>query len=184
MITSEPVSGGRELRHEMITSDFAGIGVDRFEFWMPERRPAGHNLAFTLSAPLKAFRAGQLTNGWFRPITASNAWVASLEDQNPRVELGWESPQTLNEIVLHFDSDFDHAMESAQWGHPENVMPFCIHDYVIRDAEGNELYRCTGNHQTINRIRFDEPICTNALSIELAHPSANVPAALFAVRVR
>ena len=158
-----------------------GIGIDRFEFWVPERRPGGHNLAFTLSNPLKAFESGQLTNGWFRPTALTNAWVAAAEDPSPRLELSWEQSQRISEVVLHFDADFDHAMETAQWGHPENVMPFCVREYVIRDAVGAELHRCTGNYQTINRIRFDEAVCTTALSIEFSHPSERVSAGLFAV---
>ena len=94
-----------------------------------------------------------------------------------------ENEQKIREVVLHFDTDFDHSMETAQWGHPEDVMPFCVREYVIRDADGKELHRCTGNHQTINRIRFTEPICTTALSIELAHPSDKVPAAVFGVSI-
>jgi hypothetical protein len=160
-----------------------GIGIDRFEFWVPDRRPAGHNLAFRLSTPLKAYEAGNVTNGTFRPVTASNAWVAAFEDKSPCLNLDWESPQTFNEIVLHFDTDFDHAMETAQWGHPEDVMPFCVRAYVIRDADGSELHRCSGNHQTINRIRFAESVCTRGLSLELTHPSEQVPAALFGIRI-
>ena len=158
-----------------------GIGIDRFEFWVPDRRPAGHNLAFRLSSPLKAYEVGNVTNGSFRPVTASNAWVADWSDASPRIELTWGRAQTISEIALHFDTDFDHAMETAQWGHPEDVMPFCVREYVIRDADGQELHRATGNYQTINRIQFDEPVCTTALTIELTHPSENVPAALFEV---
>jgi len=160
-----------------------GIGIDRFEFWVPDRRPAGHNLAFRLSTPLKAYAAENVTNGTFRPVTASNAWLADLSDASPRLELTWDTKQTIREVVLHFDTDFDHAMETAQWGHPEDVMPFCVREYVIRDADGNELHRCSDNHQTINRIELDQPISTSGLSIELAHPSENVPAALFGVLV-
>lgn len=160
-----------------------GIGIDRFEFWTPERRPGGHNFAFELSEPLKAYELGQLTSGAFRPTASSNAWVAAAEDSSPRLELSWEQSQRIGEVVLHFDADFDHAMETSQWGHPEDVMPFCIRDYIIRDADGRELHRCTGNYQTINRVQFDEPVCTKALSIELSHPSGQVPAALFGLRI-
>jgi len=136
-----------------------------------------------LSTPLKAYAAENVTNGTFRPVTASNAWLADLSDASPRLELTWNTKQTIREVVLHFDTDFDHAMETAQWGHPEDVMPFCVREYVIRDADGNELHRCSDNHQTINRIELDQPISTSGLSIELAHPSENVPAALFGVLV-
>ena len=160
-----------------------GIGIDRFEFWVPDRRPGGHNLAFRLSEPLCAFEVGQLTTGWFRPTTASNAWVASLDDPNPKLQLAWDTEQSIGEVVLHFDTDFDHAMESSQWGHPEDVMPFCVRDMVIRDADGNELHRCNGNYQSIYRIGLKAAGATTALSIELAHPSKQVPAALFGVRI-
>jgi hypothetical protein len=62
-------------------------------------------------------------------------------------------------------------------------MPFCVRDVAIRDADGHELHRLTGNYQTICRIRFDAPVCTKGISIELAHPSNQVPVALFGVRV-
>ena len=160
-----------------------GIGIDRFEFWTPERRPGGHNFAFQLSQPLKAFELDQLTSGIFRPVVSTNAWAAAVNDSNPRLEFSWGQVQDIREVVLHFDADFDHAMETAQWGHPENVMPFCVREYVIRDADGRELHRATDNYQTINRIRLNKPVSTDALTIELTHPSETVPAALFGVRI-
>lgn len=160
-----------------------GIGIERFEFWTPARRPDGHNLALTLSEPLTPFGVSGLRNGFLRPTTATNAWAASPDDPTPRLDITWAAEQTVREIVLHFDPDWDHAMESAQWGHPERVMPFCVRDYVIRDADGVELHRCGNNYQTINRIRFDASVCTRGIHIELAHPSAHVPAALFGIRV-
>jgi len=160
-----------------------GIGIDRFEFWVPDRRPEGHNLAFKLSTPLEAFELEQLASGTFRPTVSTNAWVAAAADLTPRLEIAWDTEQTIREVVLHFDNDFDHAMETAQWGHPEDVMPFCVRDYVLRDADGKELHRCSGNHQTVNRIRFAEAVSTRGLSLELTHPSAQVPAALFGIRI-
>jgi len=32
----------------------------------------------------------------------------------------------INRIILNFDTDFDHPMESVQMGHPENRVPFCV----------------------------------------------------------
>src|SRR5690606_37775734 len=45
-----------------IQSPPIGIGIDEFEFWVPERRPNGHNLGFELNQPLKAFGKGNLLN--------------------------------------------------------------------------------------------------------------------------
>ncbi len=136
-----------------------------------------------MSEPLEAFELEQLASGTFRPTVSTNAWVVAAADPSPRLDIAWDAEQTIREIVLHFDTDFDHAMETAQWGHPEDVMPFCVRDYVLRDADGKELHRCSGNHQTVNRIRFAEPVCTRGLSLELTHPSAQVPAALFGIRI-
>jgi len=160
-----------------------GIGIDRFEFWVPDRRPGGHNLAFELSAPLAAYAPANLSSGWLRPTRGTNAWAADPGDSSPTVLLDWEAPQSISEIVLHLDADFDHAMETAQWGHPENVMPYCIRNYAIHDAEGHQLVRHEGNYQTINRFTFETPIRTSGLRISVEHPSGHAPAALFGVRV-
>ena len=38
------------------------------------------------------------------------------------------------------------------------------------------------NYQTRNQVVFEKEIVTKNLTIELQHPSGNIPAALFAVR--
>ncbi|MGD1892500.1 MAG: FAD-dependent oxidoreductase [Cyclobacteriaceae bacterium] len=158
-----------------------GLGIDAFEFWIPKRRPDGHNLAMQTSPALKAFSVGDLTNGFTRPYQRSNAWVANPLDANPTLEFQWEQPQTINTIQLHFDTDFDHPLESSLLGHPESVMPFCVKEYTLYDGNGKVLYQEQNNHQTINRITLDEVVTTEQITLELNHPSADVPAALFAV---
>ena len=159
-----------------------GTGVDAFEFWCPQRRPLGYNLALEISEPQSVYKAANITNGIDRPTTGPNAWVADLADAKPTLTLEWPQPQTVKELVLWFDTDFDHPMESVLMTHPETVMPFCVRDYTISDANGNVLKKVTGNYQTCSRIRFDEPATTSKLYIQLSHPSENTPAALFAVR--
>src|SRR5690606_7642606 len=56
------------------------IGIDSFEFWVPERRPNGHNVAFELEVPLQVFGKENLLNGCFRPYLQPNAWLAALDD--------------------------------------------------------------------------------------------------------
>ncbi len=158
-----------------------GIGIDRFEFWTPERRPEGHNLALQITPGIAAYAPENLTNGFTRPTHQTNAWVADLHDPTPTIRLQWEEPQKISLIQLHFDTDFDHPLESSLMGHPEHVMPFCVRNYRIRDQNGHMIYEKKDNHQTINSIALQEPVITDSLVVELEHPSAEVPAALFAV---
>ncbi|WP_343538145.1 FAD-dependent oxidoreductase [Sphingobacterium thalpophilum] len=159
-----------------------GKGVDEFEFWCPERRPQGQNLYFTLSESIDIFQPDYLKNGVDRPTTVTNAWVADPEDSSPTVELKWKEKQYISSIDLFFDTDFDHPMESVLMTHPETVMPFCIREYRILDGDHQLIYEQKANYRSRDQIRFNVPIFTDSLTIQLNHPSAHVPAALFAVR--
>jgi hypothetical protein len=159
-----------------------GMGVDTFEFWCPQRRPEGHNLALRLSAPLEAFATDHLRNGTDRPVWAANAWVASPDDAQPHISLSWPSVQSIQTLELLFDTDSDHAMESVLMTHPERIMPFCVQKYRIEDGQGRVLHEETANHQTLNVIAFEQTVQTDTLVIYLEHPSAEVPASLFAIR--
>lgn len=159
-----------------------GIGIDTFEFWQPQRRPGGHNLALELTAPLAAFGPANVFNGIARPTNQPNAWVADLADPRPTLTLRWSEPQSIARIELMFDPDYDHPMESVLMGHPERRMPFCVDRYRIHDDTGAVLVACQENHQARNVIVLDRRVTTRELRIELNHPAANVPAALFEVR--
>jgi len=115
-------------------------------------------------------------------VSAPNAWVADRKDQNPTLEISWKDAKTISSIDILFDTDYDHPMESVLMGHPEDIMPFCVSNYSIKDAQGKLLYQKKGNYQTLNSIRFDQPVSTSSLVIEVEHPSDDVPAAIFSVR--
>jgi hypothetical protein len=156
-------------------------GVPRFEFWLPQRRPEGFNLAVRVDPPLDVFGPANVTNGMDRPTSGPNAWLAALSDSSPRLELAWPQPRAIRRIVLSFDTDFDHPMESAYWNHPENVAPFCVRHYRVW-ADGRLLAECTDNHETICTIDLAEPVRTDRLAVELVATHGHVPPALFGVR--
>jgi hypothetical protein len=158
------------------------IGMEEFEFWCPQRRPEGHNVAMRLEPAIKKFGKENLKTGVYRPTTAPNAWVATFEDKNPQLKISWDKPEKISKVDLLFDTDFDHPMESVLMGHPEDVMPFCVRNYEIKDDKGKIVYAKKGNYQTKNTINFQEPLTTNELTVVLEHPSENVPAALFSIR--
>ncbi|WP_373515810.1 FAD-dependent oxidoreductase [Persicitalea sp.] len=158
------------------------IGVDTFEFWVPQRRPKGKNLAFKVEEGLRAFEVENIRNGLQRPTHQPNAWVADFEDPEPTLTLAWSEPKKIKRMELFFDTDYDHPAENVLIPHPENIMPFCVREYQVFDDRNKVVFEKMDNHQTRNIIVFDSPVETTTLKIKLAHPSTTSPAALFEVR--
>lgn len=158
------------------------IGVEAFEFWLPRRRPGGHNVAMRIEPALDVFAPHNIVNGINRPTNQPNAWVADFTDNRPTLKLEWDAPRTIGRIELTFDTDRDHPMESVLMGHPEEVMALCVRKYRLLDEGGRTLASCADNHQTRNTIRLEKPLRTRSLTLELERPDENVPAALFEIR--
>ncbi len=158
------------------------IGVDAFEFWTPERRPNGHNLAFRIEPGLRPFSVQNICNGIQRPTHQPNAWVADLRDTNPTLTVQWDTAKLIREVVLHFDTDFDHPLESVLMTHPETVVPFCIRDFVLCNDQNERIYEQSGNYLTQQIIRFDKPVETRSLSVHLKPGSSSAPASLVEIR--
>jgi hypothetical protein len=158
------------------------IGVDTFEFWCPQRRPLGKNLAVKFEPALQAFGAENIRNGFQRPTNQPNAWVADYKDEKPKLRLDWPEKQQIKKIVLHFDTDFDHPMETVLMAHPENEMPFCVKNVWILNDKNEVVAQIKNNHQSQRTIVLEHTILTQSLTIEVEHPSANVPAAVMEVR--
>lgn len=157
-------------------------GIDRFEFWIPQRRPLGHNPAIKIDPPLACFGVENLNNGWARPTAQTNGWVAHPNDANPSLRLQWETPQTISQIDLFFDGDFDHPMETVLWGHPEDVVPFCVRQYRILADNKRILAEVIDNHQAHTRIRLPVPVTTKHLDIVDFTTNTEIPSALFEIR--
>ena len=176
-------------------------GIESFEFWLPQRRPAGKNLAMKIHPPLAVFGAANLTNGLARPTNQPNAWVADFAHEQPELRLSWDKPQVISRIELGFDTDFDHPMESVLMGHPERVMPFCVRELLVARgarvavAAGNHpanakhgpdeeslLFELPQNHQSRQVIHLRNPVTTDCLKLRLIAPGTDIAAALFEIR--
>lgn len=158
-------------------------GLEAFEFWTPERRPEGKNLALSFEPALDAWSSGYLLGGYMRPYLQSNAWAASFEDDNPAIDLSWDTPQQLNELVLYFDTDADHALETVLMEHPETQIPFTVRSFEVYDEQGSLVHECESNHQSIRRVNL-KGLTSSRLSLKLEHPTNTTPASLFAIDVR
>lgn len=158
------------------------IGVDTFEFWTPDRRPKGHNLAVHLEPGIRMFGRENVRNGFQRPTNAPNAWVAAPTDRHPTLTLTWPEVKQIQEVVLSFDTDFDHPLESVLMTHPETASPFCVRDLVLCNDQKQRVYELTNNHLSQHTIRFAQPISTRSLSIHLNAMNGAAPASLMEVR--
>lgn len=181
--SSQRLTGVLEV-HNDYNQDHAhdNIGVDTFRFFRPQRRPNGQNFAMKLETPLDVFHPENVINGLDRPTNQPNAWLADPADVKPTLTLKWEQPVTISRIILAFDADWDHPMESVLMGHPEADMPFCVKRYRVLDDAGNIVHSCEDNHSSRNDIRLPKPLTTKQLHVELLESHGNVPRALFSVR--
>ncbi len=158
------------------------IGVDSFEFWCPQRRPEGRNIAMQLSKPLDVFGTNNLANGLHRPIAQPNAWVADINDINPTLNIRWEQPVTISRLDFVFDTDYDHPMENVIYHHPETEMPFCVQYLEVLNQKGEVIGSIQNNHQSTGTIVFNEPIFENNIQIRLSQRHTHVPVSLMEIR--
>jgi len=159
------------------------IGMDAFEMWCPRRRPDGHNLALRLSAPIAPFSARQITNGIYRPTSTANAWAADPADPNPAVSLEWQTPQKISRIVLDFDPDWDHTMESVLRWHPDRAMPFTVRDFQVETEEGKVLAKITDNYLARCEVNLKDSVSVRQLTFRILGVNGACPAVVFGVGV-
>jgi hypothetical protein len=176
------LSGLAALQHRSTQPGEPEAGVPEVEFWAPDRDAPTRALALRLDPPLDPFRPEQLTNGHRRPTDRPNVWVADAADPDPRLVLRWDRPVIVGRLVLSFDTEFDHPMESVLLGHPHPDTALCVRSYEILDDGGRTRAKVTGNRATRNEIVLDDPVTTSELSVRVTEPGVRGPATVYEVR--
>lgn len=180
-VLSVAQEGNRRVSKANVQEPPEGIGVERVEFWLPQRRPGGKNFAVKCASPSSLFGAPQVLSAPQRPTTSPNAWVADPSDACPQLSLEWREPVRLKKAVLFFDTDFDHPMETVQMGHPEREIPFCVKDFDLLDDEGNVIYEARNNHRTRYEAVFKKIVETKKITLRIP-ATHGAPAAVFKVQ--
>lgn len=158
-----------------------GSGIHGFEFWLPHRRPAGKLPALGLDPPLAPYAPMSAGRGWERPGQTDIGWLAEADDSRRELKLEWREGVNASQAIFSFDTDFDHPMESAQWGHPERHIPFCVRHFRVKDQDELILAEVEDNYNSRCVIPLpDRPL--RALKLEIL-ASWGAPAAVFRVRV-
>jgi len=158
-----------------------GYGVEEFDFWTPKRRPDYRNIALRFHRKLSSFSAENIKTSIFRPNITSNCWIAGMDDKNPWLQMKWNEKQNINKIRLFFDPDYDHPMESAHREQPENIIPFCVRKFKIKDQDGNLLCDVKNNYQSVYDLQLKSGSVISEIRIELEKPADNIPVALFGI---
>ncbi|TKI02480.1 FAD-dependent oxidoreductase [Martelella alba] len=145
-------------------------GVEEFDFWLPQRRPMQQIPAVIFDPPLRAYSAEAVIDGAMRPSDHTHAWVPDRNDPAPELTLSLAEPIVMGEIGLMFDNDFDHAMETAQWGHHERVSPHCVKSYSLW-ADGRLIAEVEDNCQSWRKhiVASDRPVRQVVLRIRATH---------------
>ncbi|PIO96951.1 FAD-dependent oxidoreductase [Pleomorphomonas carboxyditropha] len=145
-----------------------GLGVHSFDFWVPERRPDGRNIAFTAETPVHVFAEDNLVSGPLRPISGPNAWMADRHDPAPTVELGFARPIKAARLSLYLDCDYDHPLESVQYRHHDRVMPLLVHAAEVR-VNGRLVAAITDNRSPVITVDLPEDEEISSLSLGLSN---------------
>jgi hypothetical protein len=181
--SSVRLTGVLSLFHRNTQKQDDGYGIEEIPFYAPERRPGGKNLAMKIHPAIRSFTHEQLRTGVFRPANGkTNAWVAPLSEAVALVKYEWKQAQEISKIILWFDSDYDHAMESCLMGHPEDVMPFCVRHYKMTDSTGQTVCEVTDNHHSRNEIRLEKPLLTSSITLHCYRAHETVPVSLFGIQ--
>tara|TARA_Y100000389_G_C17384686_1_gene476338 strand:- start:373 stop:1266 length:894 start_codon:yes stop_codon:yes gene_type:complete len=160
-----------------------GIGVDTFDFWTPEKKPAGKNIAMFIEPAIQNFSSINIKNNNVRPTSEgySNAWLAKLNDEEPQLVLNWSEEQEIRVLRIFFDCDFDNALPSVFVTHPVSEIPATVKEYSIYDGRNNLLYQKRDNYQAVNKVLFDKAILVKKLRIVFTRKNANIPVSVFKI---
>jgi hypothetical protein len=180
-IVSASTAFNKAVAKSSVQSPPDGIGIDRFEFWLPKRRPAGKNLALGLNPALSVFGPEQVQQDHARPTATSRAWIADIADAQPALTLTWSSPITIGRVIIEADPDWDHPMESVLMTHPEEVAPFMLEKWDLLDDGGTVIASHQDYHSAHTEIVLHEPRILSSLTIRV-HSTHGCPAAIFRVR--
>ncbi|KAF0645906.1 hypothetical protein FPSE5266_07793 [Fusarium pseudograminearum] len=181
------VSALMTVEHECTQSPPSDVGVDDFERWTPVRRPMGHNLALTVEPPLQAWGVQNVRNGVARPTKRTNCWVPGLGSDRKLLKVSWSNSVEVSKVVVCFDTDYDHALESVLRGHPERTIPFCVKKWRLLDLSDGEkeLYIEDENHMSRREVVFDSRRKLTDLGVEILELNGgeSVLGGIFEVRV-
>lgn len=131
--------------------------------------------------------AANVINGWVRDIPNKEVhqWQGRMGASGAWVELQWPKPVRIREVQLTFDTGFQRELtltsqDGANKGIIRAPQPETVKDYRIL-AGDRVLSEVKGNHQRLNRARFDT-VTTDRLRIQIDATNGSDLARVFEIR--
>jgi FAD dependent oxidoreductase len=125
------------------------------------------------------------------PLKAINRWTTTMTPEGPWLELAWEKPQKVREVQLTFDSGFQRelTLSASDWANQGIIraaQPETVRDYTLlyrkeKDGPLVELLKVDGNHQRLNRHRF-EPVEAQVIRLQVRATNGDKLVRVFEVR--
>lgn len=123
---------------------------------------------------------GSLEHRWAGPMSGGKSWI----------ELAWNSPQTIRQVQITFDSGFHRELTlTSSDSHNAQMVrapqPETVRDYAIlakrKDGKEIELAKVTGNHQRLRRHNF-APVEVQSIRLEVLATNGSEQARVYEVR--
>jgi hypothetical protein len=141
-------------------------------------------LCFRISPNEGVYRVDNIVNGYARPYGLPNLWMSTgTEDQ--WIELDFGLKETISEVNLYFDSNFDFRIRNLEIFYDHNVIPSIVRDYDLLyaiDGKWELLQRVRGNYQRRNRLQF-EPLSTDKIRLQFHATNGGDSFGLYELRV-
>ncbi len=137
-------------------------------------------------------RASSVLDGWTRSLPeGTHQWAAPLTAEGAWLELAWESPQTIGQVQLTFDSGFQRELTlSSSSGtnqgmirgpQPETARKYSVQYQDEAQQEWKTLAEIRDNHQRLRRHTFP-PVRARRIRIRILETNGDPLARLFEVR--
>ena len=137
------------------------------------------------------YQGTNTTNGVSRADNWPNLWISDPNQQLPQsLDLTWDTPQSIQEIYLTFDTDLDAPDRCYGWPREEHrfvfPVPQCVKNYRVmgRIAETwIELLHIEDNFNRRRIHKLDSPIHLTALRVEVLATQGDQSARIYEIRV-
>jgi hypothetical protein len=138
--------------------------------------------------------AERVIDGWLRDVPDKKGnpveihrWTAPVGSW---IQLEWDNPQRVSSVQITFDSGFQRELtlsssEGVTRGTVRAAQPETVRDYTVAVRAGGqfrEVARVAGNHQRVNRHRFESAVEADAVRIQVGATNGLDEARVFEVR--
>jgi hypothetical protein len=143
------------------------------------------NLCFKTDPVQDVFGPRNVTNGYARPFGLPNAWVSDGINESEWIEIEFDQPQSVDTLILYFDSNLDCEIFNINRKMGTNTMPAVVKDYRVHYNHQDKLRKLMevrDNYQRVNKLQFKE-INTDKIRIEFTATNGSPDVRLYEVRV-